>query len=159
MGHIPRAFAPMTSLDRSLPHLVLVVDDNDDVREAIEISLRADGFVVAAAADVTTAFRLVRDVFEPCIVLLDLHMPGLDGWHFLDNAHREPNLRHAAVIIVSGDVAQRGRALERGCAFLPKPARLGTLQAAIEQQCAIHRSAGPSVVATATVTGRRAPAT
>ena len=128
----------MTAVDRSPAHAILVVDDNDDIREALALTLGVHGFEVATAGDVTTALRQIGDGLDPCVVLLDLHMPGLDGWHFLDHKDDERDLRDVAVIIVSGDAEQRNRAAARGCEFLLKPVRPETLLAAIARRCARH---------------------
>lgn len=120
------------------PHTVLVVDDSDDIREAFGIMLTLQGCAVAGAAGVRTALRLLRDGFDPCVVLLDLHMPELDGWHFLDERDRDRSLGEAAVIVVSGDAEQRTRVIDRGCDFLLKPARIDAVLARITRACGRH---------------------
>lgn len=131
----------MPSVHRTAAHAILVVDDNDDIREALELTLRMRGNTVAAASDVPTALDQIGSGFLPCVVLLDLHMPRLDGWYFLDHKDDERDLGDAAVIVVSGDSEQRNRATARGCEFLLKPVRVETLLATVEQRCVRHRPA------------------
>jgi CheY-like chemotaxis protein len=116
----------------------LVVDDADEVRESIAMLLQAEGCAVAAASGVEDAYRRVRAGFRPCIVLLDLHMPDLDGWAFLDRMPSEPRLAGVPVVIVSGKVDQQGRAVARGYDFLVKPLDAETLIAAVECHCSHH---------------------
>jgi CheY-like chemotaxis protein len=120
-------------------HQVLVVDDEDAVRESMATLLRLEGCAVAAAAGVEDAYRLVREGFRPCVVLLDLHMPGLDGWAFLDRRGIERSLTDVPVVIVSGKVDQQGRAIARGFDFLVKPIDAKSILAAVECHCWHHR--------------------
>ena len=119
-------------------HHVLVVDDEDDVRESMARFLRLEGFVVAAASGVEDAYWQIREGFRPCVVLLDLHMPGLDGWAFLDRMGVERCLTDVPVVIVSGKVDQQARAVARGCDFLVKPLDAETIIAAVECHCRQH---------------------
>src|SRR5689334_25425820 len=82
---------------------VLVVDDDADIRGAVQLLLRTAGFEVVAARNGREALQLL-DSEEPGLIVLDLMMPEMDGWDFL--AHAETN---APVIVVSGadDVARR----------------------------------------------------
>lgn len=121
-------------------HQVLVVDDEDDVREAMALMLGFQGFAVAAASGVDDAYRQIREGFRPCIVLLDLHMPGLDGWAFLERMRTERCLVDVPVVVVSGNVDQQGRAVARGCDFLVKPIDTQTIIAAVECHCRRHRA-------------------
>lgn len=121
-------------------HHVLVVDDDDDFREAIALMLGSEGFAVATASGVEDAYRQVREGFRPCVVLLDLHMPGADGWVFLDRMRSERSLVHVPVVVVSGKVDEQGRAVARGCDFLVKPIDAQTVIAAVECHCWHHRS-------------------
>ena len=81
----------------------------------------------------------MRDGFRPCVVLLDLHMPELDGWAFLDRMRDEPHLADVPVAIVSGDANQRAAAATAGCDFLLKPVRPAQLVAAVGKHCIRHR--------------------
>jgi CheY-like chemotaxis protein len=58
----------------------------------------------------------------PAVVLLDLSMPGLDGWAFLDRRSLEPTWQRVSVLVMSGSHDRAGDALKRGAnGFLPKP--------------------------------------
>jgi CheY-like chemotaxis protein len=96
--------APRTVLE----HHVLVVDDHDDIRDAMALVLELEGCAVAPSCGVEDAFRRVQQGFRPCVVLLDLHMPDLDGWAFLKRTRHEPNLADVPVVIVSGDASAAG---------------------------------------------------
>ena len=120
-------------------HEVLIVDDDADIRDAVTVVLQMEGFAVAPACGVEDAYRRMRDGFRPCVVLLDLHMPELDGWAFLDRMRDEPSLADVPVAIVSGDANQRAAAAAAGCDFLLKPVRPAQLVAAVGKHCLRHR--------------------
>jgi DNA-binding NtrC family response regulator len=124
---------------RPLPqHHVLVVDDDEDIREAIAFVLELEGFGVAAAEGVEAAYRQIGDGFRPCVVLLDMHMPGLDGWAFLHRRPNTPELSDVPIVVVSGDGYQREAVRAAGCDFLLKPLRPDVLIAAIARHCQAH---------------------
>jgi CheY-like chemotaxis protein len=118
-------------------HNVLIVDDNDDIRDAIGMVLALEGYDVAGAESAAEAFRRLH-AFEACTILLDLHMPGTDGWGFLDRMRMDPSLDDVAVVIVSGDAAKREESVAAGYEFLLKPIRPDALVAAIERHCRRH---------------------
>jgi DNA-binding response OmpR family regulator len=120
-------------------HEVLILEDHDDIRDAIAFLFRASGFDVAPAWGVEDAYRQLRQGFRPCVVLLDLHMPGMDGWAFVDRMRLEPHLNDVPVIIMSGDGDQRGRTEHAGYEFLMKPTQPETLIGAIHRHCRRHQ--------------------
>src|SRR6476619_2203279 len=65
-------------------HRVLVVDDHDDTRDVFTVMLEAGGCTVFATRHAHAAYEVLRNGLRPCVVLLDLHMPDIDGWAFLD---------------------------------------------------------------------------
>jgi DNA-binding response OmpR family regulator len=122
----------------SIRHQVLIVDDDADIREAVTAVLHVEGFDVAPACGVEDADSQMRAGFRPCVVLLDLHMPNLDGWAFLDRVREEPEVADVPVVIVSGDADQRAAATAAGCEFLLKPVRPAALVAAVAKHCKRH---------------------
>jgi DNA-binding NtrC family response regulator len=105
---------------------ILVVDDDADIRVALEMLLQYDGFEVWTAKDGAEALARIEREAEhhrrPAIVLTDLKMPKLDGIGLLERLReRDPS---AAVILISGhgDVATAVDAMQRGAInFLEKP--------------------------------------
>lgn len=103
--------------------LVLVVDDNEDNREIYATSLRHKGYAVEVAADGAEALAIARRL-RPVIVVMDLGMPGMDGWEAIAALRATPETRETYVIVVSGfaDTTSRKRARDAGCdEFLAKP--------------------------------------
>jgi len=62
--------------------VILLVEDDEDVREMLTLTLEMSGYAVAVASNGTAALQAL-DQRRPCLVILDLVMPGLDGWGVL----------------------------------------------------------------------------
>ena len=116
-----------TFLDRSGPAgsthgpLVLVVDDDARLREYMRVNLEMEGYTVREASSADEALQAIEGG-APDLVLLDVVMPGVDGWQMLQRMQE----RHGSipVIMFSGQVEERaaGEAEERGArGFVGKP--------------------------------------
>jgi CheY-like chemotaxis protein len=115
---------------------VLVVDDNDDARETLGRALEASGFTVHTAWSGEDALRHFRQGFRPCTVVLDLRMPGMDGWELWDRMRLDQALSQIPVIMVSGYPEEERLARERAVPeFFVKPAPVAALAAAINRHC------------------------
>lgn len=105
---------------------VLVVDDEESIRETVRLALALEGYEVLTAADGARALALVRDQ-PPDVVLLDMRMPVMDGWQFMA-AYRQAPEPHARVIVFTAANDPAARASEvHADAFLAKPFDLDTL--------------------------------
>ena len=81
---------------------VLIVDDDNDVRSALAELLEEEGFSVEGAPNGREALALLRGgTVHPAVILLDLMMPGMDGWDFRHEQMRDPKLAAVPVVIVS----------------------------------------------------------
>ena len=103
--------------------LILVVDDDAGQRLVACESLLQAGFAVVEAADGEHALRLFRRE-QPDLVLLDVVMPGLDGFAVCETMRQSPGGRHVPVVMVTGldDVESFERAYEVGATdFITKP--------------------------------------
>ena len=100
-------------------HNVLLVDDHDASRVGLTDILRNAGFFVISAWAGEDALRHLREGFRPCVMLLDLRMPGMNGWQLWDSMRANPELATIPVVIVSADVDQRERAQRTGVRDFP----------------------------------------
>jgi CheY-like chemotaxis protein len=102
---------------------ILVVDDDPDIRAALEDALSVSGYEVAAARNGKEALQRLRS--SRCdLVLLDLMMPVMTGWEFREEQSRDPALAGVPVIVIS---AARSPAPIDAAAYLPKPFDLDRL--------------------------------
>jgi DNA-binding response OmpR family regulator len=82
------------------PVRVLVVDDDDVIRQLICLNLELEGFEVYQAADGLDALDKVREV-NPAVVTLDIMMPKLDGWDAAARLRSDPATSHVRVVLLS----------------------------------------------------------
>jgi two-component system, OmpR family, response regulator CpxR len=80
----PRRSAQLEGLPLGETRLILVVEDNDLTREGLATLLNQEGYRVALAGDGEEALNHLRGGLCPDLILLDMLMPVLDGWHFLE---------------------------------------------------------------------------
>ena len=110
-----------------------MVDDDADIREALAEVLASEGFPVHVAQNGKQALDWLRLNSDPCVVLLDLTMPVMDGRTFLTIRSTDPSLSKVPVLVISAD--PRSRDLTRTHAVggvFPKPLALDHLIAAID---------------------------
>jgi len=84
---------------------ILVVDDDDDLRETMQVLLGDSGYGVTAVANGGAALDRLRTGARPDLILLDLMMPEMNGWQFLERASAESILDAIPVVIMT---ARRG---------------------------------------------------
>jgi excisionase family DNA binding protein len=122
-------------LDRSGPGkpargpLVLVVDDDPQVREVVRINLEIEGYTVRVAANAEEGLAAVEDD-APDLILLDVMMPQVDGWEMLRRVQERHGAGSIPVVMFSGQLESGAarEATERGArAFVGKPFDLRTL--------------------------------
>ena len=83
-------------------HRILLIEDDDLLREGLKQILEEDGCRVSAAADGAAGMELLRDgELAPCLILLDLMMPGMNGWDFLRLHGRHPSLSKIPIAVAS----------------------------------------------------------
>jgi CheY-like chemotaxis protein len=129
------------NVERPTSGVVLVVDDDDDLREAMEAALRAVGHRVVTAADGAEALLWLRHPeVRTCLVLLDLMMPGMNGFELRTVMSADPALSTIPVVVITGAgvLADRG-ADELQADVLAKPIALPTLVGTVKRYCVPHR--------------------
>ena len=99
---------------------LLVVDDDATIREMLEMVLDSEGYEVVTAPHGLAALALL-DQFRPSVILLDMKMPIMDGWGFLDRYRRMPGAKVPVVVLTAAQDDSR-RAGEVGAdAYVGKP--------------------------------------
>jgi type II secretory ATPase GspE/PulE/Tfp pilus assembly ATPase PilB-like protein/CheY-like chemotaxis protein len=126
---------PRVSSPRGLPATkVLLVDDEDSLRKVMRDLLERDGYVVTEARDGVQALDQI-DRVGPDIIVLDLNLPGLDGYGVLSHLRSRPATASIPVIVLTakGDEDNEVRVFELGADdFLTKPFRARALSARLE---------------------------
>ena len=99
--------------------MILLIDDDDDFRESLAEFLIVRGYTVQTAETVGAAIHVSR-ALGPELILLDLTMPVLDGWDFLRERRKDPQLARIPVIVISGSFGADHRAREAGASEVIK---------------------------------------
>jgi CheY-like chemotaxis protein len=111
-------------------HIILVVDDERDVRDLFADTLRENGHHVEDARDGDEALSLIDDGLRPCLVLSDVMMPRMDGWDLTRALSKQyPDI---SVVLVTGD-----RLLSIRAPVRDKPASPDELEAMIRSYCPV----------------------
>lgn len=122
-------------------HHVLVVEDDADVREMLQTMLRVYGYTTDAAANGAIGLERMRQR-TPCVVLLDLMMPVIDGWKFREEQLKDPALRDVPVICITAVFDQHfvKKALDLPC--MAKPVDIDELRGAVQDACKTGETVG-----------------
>jgi CheY-like chemotaxis protein len=126
---------------RSSEHVmerILVVDDDDSIRQIVRLCLTDEGYIVHEAPNGEAALASIDD-FQPSLILLDLRMPVMDGWEFARRYHALPG-PHAPIVacVAALDVTQECADLQTA-AILSKPFDLDDLLEAVRAQLPLVR--------------------
>lgn len=114
---------------------ILVVEDDLDIREVMRMVLEASGYDVLEAGEGAEALAVLRG-HRPTIILLDLMMPGMDGFEFREAQLQDPAIASIPVIVVSGGGGVPEKASELGAAgYLVKPTDVQRLLALVQDLC------------------------
>ena len=101
---------------------VLIVDDDPRLREVIRVNLEYDGMVVREAATAEEGLRALEGGDPPDLVMLDVSLPGVDGWEMLRRVRERHGVEALPVVMFSGKVEDGEDATEKGAsAFIGKP--------------------------------------
>jgi CheY-like chemotaxis protein len=123
---------------------VLVVEDDREQREALCAMLDLEGFGHAEAANGQEALDYLNESRAPCLVLLDLEMPVMNGWEFRANELADERLSRIPVVVVTandGGLGKRFPGVER---FLWKPLRFEKLVAVLDRLCSPTKKGPPA---------------
>ena len=111
---------------------VLLVDDDQDIREIGEIALSSHGYRVVTARDGRECLRRARGDARPSIILLDMMMPDMNGWMVCEELMKDAALVEIPVVILTGNAEIRDDRLG-GFPIVKKPIELASLIDLIER--------------------------
>jgi len=100
VSSLPTRTAPVGN-NGATKYRVLVTDDDPGMREALQVALESEGYEVLLASDGQEGLRLLAEQ-HPDLMLLDLMMPGLNGWQVIEILAQKPELRSTKVLMLTG---------------------------------------------------------
>jgi CheY-like chemotaxis protein len=118
-------------------HCVLVIEDDESIRETLRDLLEMERYTVLTAENGREGLRLLEENSQPCLILLDLMMPVMNGWEFLEALRNDPRHVIATIpVVISSGVADVSELQQRyRCAALKKPVDIDTLVSVASQYC------------------------
>jgi len=119
-------------------NLVMIVEDNRDVRKLLGMLLEQQDYQHIDAANGQEALdKLHASPVMPCVILLDIMMPIMDGWHFraLQRMDPEPAIANIPVVVVTAHATLEVNHRMRAAAVLRMPSQLGNLLSTIDRIC------------------------
>lgn len=116
---------------------VMVVEDDRDLRESIAEILQDNAYSPIGAANGQDALDCLHGSDgKPCVILLDIMMPVMDGWQFRVLQRRDPELSDIPVVVLTAHASiQEAARKMRAVAGLRKPVNVGTLLQTVERFC------------------------
>lgn len=108
------------------------MEDDPDIRGAVAEILQEEGFEVVTASNGQEGLARLAHMARPCLILLDMNMPVMDGPEFMARVREDPELRSCTVLIVT---ATKGATPLGADGYLRKPFDIGDLLAVVERYC------------------------
>jgi DNA-binding response OmpR family regulator len=118
------------------PSTILVVDDDQNIRELISVNLIAAGYSVTIAADGKEAMEKISATI-PDLIILDIMMPEVDGWELCKWVRDDPLFQNVKILMLTAKGSSRdkliGREIFRADDYMTKPFEIGLLQQTVSR--------------------------
>jgi CheY-like chemotaxis protein len=116
---------------------IVIIEDDVDLRETMQDLLEMEGYSVCTAENGKAGLKLIEDSGKPCLILLDLMMPEMNGWEFLEAMQRDKQalLAQTPVAVVSAAADMSDVQQQYGCSVLKKPVSVDRLLALAHAHC------------------------
>ena len=112
---------------------VLVVDDQEAIRDTLQVALGDEGYSVECASNGREALKIMER-WKPCVILLDLMMPIMDGWAFCEQQQRTGDRTPIVLLSAAGRLEEQQRSLG-ATAVIAKPFDIDHVISTIQQVC------------------------
>lgn len=111
---------------------ILLVEDDPGIREALGTALELAGYQVISAENGRDGIDCLQTHPSPCVILLDLMMPVMNGWQFAEALAQKPDLANIPIVVITAWADKR---LDKAQAVIEKPINLDTLLQTVERFC------------------------
>ena len=112
---------------------ILVVEDNIDIQESLKATLELEGFNVFTADNGKEAIEQLGIIPTPCLILLDLMMPVMNGWEFVEEISKDIMLSSIPIVVVTAIGDSNKSPKTDG--YIPKPINYEALISAVCKHC------------------------
>jgi CheY-like chemotaxis protein len=124
----------MTNNTMTSAEHILVVEDDRELRETLCEALEMEGYVAIGAENGRAALRHLAAGARPCLILLDLMMPVMDGWAFRQELLKDPARAAIPVVVMTAATPARAAAVDSR-AILYKPLHMGAVVDLVQEHC------------------------
>lgn len=114
-------------------HNTLVIEDDEAIRDSLKLVLELEGYSVFTAANGKEGLEMLKNIPRPCIIFLDLMMPIMNGWEFIDAIEKDDILAEIPVIIVSAFADKSKTTHAKG--IVKKPVDINDLLKFVNKYC------------------------
>ncbi len=114
-------------------HTILVVEDDKGIQDAMKIALEYEGYKVLTADNGKQGIEILNKVSKPCLILLDLLMPVMNGVEFIEEMGKQLILATIPVVIVTAYGDQAKTIVSKG--VVEKPIQLNVLLEKVREWC------------------------
>jgi CheY-like chemotaxis protein len=112
---------------------ILVIEDNKEIQDSLKMALEVEGYNVFIADNGKEALDKLEKIPTPCMILLDLMMPVMNGWEFVDAISKDLMLSTIPVVVVSAFGDKKGTPKTDG--YIQKPIDLDALLNTVSKHC------------------------
>jgi len=123
----------MKTLENRYCKEILIIEDDDGIRESLKFALELYGYEVSVAANGKEGLERLKTISKPCLILLDLMMPIMNGWQFAE-ALQEDMILAAIPIAVVTAFSERAKEVHAQ-AIVKKPVDVDALIKVVQQYC------------------------
>lgn len=117
-----------------MPKRILVVEDDNSIRELLVELLQSEGYIVASAVNGLEGLKLLQNQEQPDLILIDLMMPVMDGYTFRSEQMKNTKWSKIPVVVMSAEANAKEKMKNFGItAFLSKPVELDTILKTVER--------------------------
>lgn len=117
---------------------ILVVEDNIDIQESLKATLENEGYSVFTADNGREAIDQLGKIPTPCLILLDLMMPVMNGWEFVEEISKDIMLSSIPIVVVTAIGDSKNSPKTDG--YIPKPINFDALIGAVCKHCGVSNT-------------------
>jgi CheY-like chemotaxis protein len=110
---------------------ILLVEDDPDIRDTVSELLELEGYQMVTSPNGREALAQLQRMKRPCLILLDVMMPIMDGYAFMKGMRADGQLADIPVVVTSAS----HKPPEGACAYVPKPIDVDELLAVVKTYC------------------------
>ena len=119
-------------VSRAHKGVVFVAEDDDSARSSTQDFLEDEGYLVLGARNGTEALARMRGILLPAVAIIDLVMPGMDGWDLIETMRADADLKRIPIIVLSAHIREPINGVDR---IVRKPYEPTDLVGAVRDLC------------------------